>query len=92
MVKQDAGCISRWNTRSIPRRGLSPGHARKAHWATCYSATANNEPTFEHYVHQELKALLTWEPLKGNHAVVHKFFNSLMHFIQEGTFKAVLTF
>ena len=38
----------------------------KAHWATRYSAAPNNKPTFEQYVHrwlQDLKTLLTWEPL-----------------------------
>ena len=72
--------------------GLVLWTARKAHWATRCSAAPNNEPTFEQYVHQwlqELKALLTWEPLKTHHTGVQKFFNSLMHFIQEGTFKAV---
>ena len=66
--------------------------ARKAHRATRSPAALNNEPTFERYVHrwlQELKALVTWEPLKGHHGAVQKFFNSLMHFIQEGTFKAM---
>ena len=72
--------------------GLVLWTARKAHWATRCSAAPNNEPTFEQCVHrwpQELKALLTWHPLQAQHAGVQKFFNSLMHFIQEGTFKAV---
>ena len=72
--------------------GLVLWTARKAHWAPRCSAAPNNEPTFERYVHRwlhELKALLMWQPLKAHHASVQKFFNSLMHFIQEGTFKAI---
>ena len=66
--------------------------ARKAHWATRCPAAPNNKPTFEQYVHrwlQELKTLLTWEPLKGHGGGVQKFINSLMHFTQEGGFKAM---
>ena len=36
-----------------------------------------------------MKTLLMWQPLKAHHASIQKFFNSLMHFIQEGTFKTV---
>ena len=72
--------------------GLVLWTARKAHWATRCSAAPNNEPTFEQYVHkwpQELKTLLMWLPLKAHHASVQKLFNSLMHFIEQGTFKTV---
>ena len=64
--------------------GLILWAARKAHSATCCLAAPNNTPTFEQYVHrwlQELKTLLTWEPLKGHRGGVQKFFNSLMYFI-----------
>ena len=72
--------------------GLVLWTARKAHLATRCSAAPNSDPTFEQYVHrwlQELKTLLMWQPLKAHHTSVQKFFNSLMHFIQEGTFKTV---
>ena len=72
--------------------GLVLWTARKAHWATRCSAAPSNEPTFEQYVErwlQELKTLLVWQPLKAHHASIQKFFNSLMHFFQEGTFKTV---
>ena len=72
--------------------GLVLWAARKAHWATRCSAAPSNGPTFEQYVQrwlQELKTLLVWQPLKAHQTGIQKFFNSLMHYIQEGTFKTV---
>ena len=73
--------------------GLVLWTAQKAHWATRCSATPFNKPTFEHYVSgwlQELKALLTWEPLKVI-VVLQRFFNALMRYTHEGTFKGYIS-
>ena len=69
--------------------GLVLSAARKAHWVVRCAALPCASPDFNTLVTKwlgQLRSLLFWDPLKALRPAIEKFFNSLMHYSQEGAF------
>ena len=78
-------CVSQ-SLSTVP--GLVLWAVRKAHWAVRCATLPLASPGFNTLVTKwlgELRGLLLWDPLKTLTPSIQNFFNSLMHYGQEGT-------